>query len=174
MLEWYVAKVKTKSERYVTSLLNSYGVEIYAPEITTYRRGNLRQEPVFPGYAFARIDAGSAEWRRARWTKGLSYFLPSQQEPLPVTVEFIDDLRARVGHWNDSGWASALKAGDRVQIEAGSLRGLDAIFYGYLPGNKRCEILISLVGRDHRVIVESNCLKAQQLGRGTFVYAPAG
>ena len=174
MLGWYVAKIKPRCDLGVERLLSTYGVESYAPEILVLKGGGQVSEPLFPGYAFVRVDTQSNVWQRVRWAQGVSYFLPSQRSPVSVLDSLVDDIRSRVARWNGVGWMTAFGAGDPVRIETGPLGGLGAIFQRYVPGNRRCEVLISLVGADHRVSVDPKNLRALVVGRGTFTYAPAG
>lgn len=173
MIDWYVAKAKPRSERAAVASLADYGVESYAPRIVTVRRGRQVLEPAFPGYLFVRVDPESVLWRRARWARGVSYFLPSGQAPAPLGGALIDDLRSRVDHWNDTGWETVFAPGDTVHVEKGSLQGLDAVFGRYLPESERCEILISLVGAAHHVRVDTRSLRAQPPGQAAFAYASA-
>ena len=173
MLDWYVAKVKPRSEQRVAWSLAACGAEGYAPDIVVLKRGRQVLEPLFPGYVFVQVDTASALWRQIRWAQGVGYFLPRNLDPVAIGAEFVDDLKSGVQQWNGEGWARAFGSGDPVRIEAGSLRGLDAIFHRYVPGHRRCEVLVSLVGRDHRVSVDTSSLRALTLGRGTFTYDPA-
>ena len=173
MLDWYVAKIKPHTESTVELSLSIYGVESYAPKIVVLKGGRQAMEPLFPGYAFVCVDTESDLWRRVRWAQGVSYFLPSQRYPVPIGDAFVSDLRAKVGHWNGDGWTTAFGKGDPVRIEKGPLCGLDAIFQRNVPGKQRCEVLISLVGKDHRVTVDGKGLRALALGWRSFRYAPA-
>ena len=137
MLDWYVVKLKPRNERGVEAALQVLGVECYVPKIVALKGGRLSSENLFPGYAFVQVDTGSESWRRARWTHGISYFLPAQRQPAAVGEALVGDIRSRVEQWNAGDWITAFNAGDRVRIEAGSLRGLDAIFRRYLPGRIR-------------------------------------
>ena len=174
MRDWYVAKVKPRGEQLVAWSLAASGAEVYAPDIVVLKRGRQVLEPLFPGYVFVQVDTAAALWRQIRWAQGVSYFLPGNLAPVPIGAAFVDDLKSKVERWNGEGWATAFGMGDPVRIEAGPLVGLDAIFHRYVPGHRRCEVLVSLVGRDHRVSVDTRSLRALTLGRGTFTYAPAG
>ena len=173
MLDWYVAKIKPRMENSVELALASYGVVSYVPEIVVLKGGRTRLEPLFPGYAFVQVDTETELWRRVRWAQGVSYFLPGNLEPAPIGAEFLEDLMGRVRGWNGDGWTNAFKKGDPIRIETGPLQGLDAIFHRYVPGKQRCDVLISMVGKDHRVSVDERSLTALALGRGSFTYAPA-
>ena len=172
MLDWYVAKIKARSERGVELSLARCGAESYIPEIVVRKRGRQSLEPLFPGYVFVHTDTASDLWRRVRWAQGIRYFLPDHRDPASVGQALVGDLRSRVADWNGGGWTRALRPGAPVRIETGVLKGLEAIFSRYVPGHQRCEVLISMIGRDHHVTLETRSL-ALVSGEGAFRYAPA-
>lgn len=141
------------------------GVEVYVPEITVVRRGHKGMEPLFPSYVFVRTDPQSGEWPRVRWARDIQYFLPAQMQPLSLSETLVEGIRSQVEHWNEGGWVDALKPGDRVVIGAGALRTLDAIFQRYVSGRERCEVLVSLMGRQQRVEVELTGIETPRWGR---------
>jgi len=157
--DWYVARVKPRNEGRVRSSLQKSGIDVYAPEIVVLKGGKELTEPLFPGYVFVHTDPGSKDWPRIRWTQGLSYFLPDGKHPARVPESLVDDIQTRVTRWNGGGWVEAFKPGDTVLIAGGSLRGLDAIFQRYIPGKRRCEVLVSLLGGPHRVKVDISDLQ---------------
>ena len=154
MFRWYVAKVKPKCEVRIQSYLETYGVKVYAPEIIVAKRGRRHTEYLFPGYAFVWTDPQSRDWPLVRWARGLSYFLPTLNEPAAVPESMVNEIRSRVEQWNNEGWIEAFRPGDHVKIEAGPLRSLDAIFQRHLDGKRRCEILVTLMERPQRVEVD--------------------
>ena len=154
MTEWYVAKVKQQNEQTLQVYLGQYGVATYAPEIIVIKQGKHCMELLFPGCVFVRADPLSEMWRLVRWARGLSYFLPAQGQPEPVEESTIGEIRSRVEQWNAGDWVTMFQPGDRVMIDHGPLRTLGAIFQRYIDGKRRCEILVSLMERPHRVKVD--------------------
>ena len=150
-MDWYIAKLKPRSEEQVQTRLERHGIEVWAPEILVLKHHRRAKERLFPGYAFVKLDSASGQWNLVRWARGLSYLLPARSEPQPVSEALILGVHSQVERWNSGGWVEAFKNGDRVLISDGPLRGLEAIFQRYVPGKRRCEVLISLVSRVHRV-----------------------
>ena len=134
--------------------LGQHRVGVYLPEISVIKRGRQCMEPLFPGYAFVWIDPFSDQWNLVRWARGLSYFLPSQSHPMPIADSVMEETQCRVAQWNAGGWVTAFGPGDRVYVEHGPLKTLDAIFQRYIPGKQRCEILVSLVGHLNSVQID--------------------
>ena len=160
MSHWYVAKTKPRKERWVARSLEAMSVESYAPEIIAVKNGRRKLEALFPGYVFVHTEFGSPVWRLARWTQGISYFLPDQREPAPVGGDLVRKIRDGVVGWNNGGWQVAFSPGDRVRIDAGVLQGMDAIFQRYIPAGQRCEVLMTMMGHQHRVRVEIDSLRS--------------
>ncbi len=148
---WYVSKIQRGKETSLQSGLHQYGIEVYNPSILVVKGGRKRWEPLFPTYLFCLIDPESDLWPRIHWARGLRYFLGAEGRPTPVPSALVEEIMARVGRWNGGGWESVFEPGARVRIGDGTLTGLEAIFKCYMPGHQRCEVLISLMGRNHRV-----------------------
>jgi transcriptional antiterminator NusG len=159
-VNWYVATVQRGKEAAIQVGLRLHGVEVFNPEIVAVRRGRTQWEPLFPNYLFCSLDLESGLWPRIRWARGLRYFLGAEHTPTPVPDSLMEEIKARVERWNDGGWESAFKSGDRVRIGDGALSSLEAIFTRYLPGRQRCEVLVSLVGRLHTVQMHTTAVEA--------------
>lgn len=160
---WYVAKVKPRQERNVQTFLESREVPVEAPRIIILRGGKRRTEPLFPGYIFIQIDRRSPEWPIARWAPGLSYYLPTSANPHPIGGRVLSEILVRTEQWNDGGWATAFQAGDSLTVDAGQLKNLEAVFQRYMPGQQRCAVLISLLGRTHSVELDLVVLRSAAL-----------
>lgn len=170
---WYVAKVQPGRSALVRSGLDVLGVETFAPQIVAHKGGRQTTEPLFPGYVFVAVEPDSAAWPRIRWAGGISYFLPSQMEPAPVSDELVEGIRIRTEEWNADGWRSAFRPGDAIRVESGPLNGLDGLFKRYVPGAKRCEVLVSLVGAQHLVRVSVGSLRHEIAHAARAVLSPA-
>ena len=159
MSHWYVARVRPRKARWVARSLEARGVEYYAPEIVAMKNGRQKLEALFPGYLFVRAELGADVWRVTKWTQGISYFLPGQREPASIGDDLIQQMRDGVLGWNAGGWQARFSAGDRVRIDTGALRSVDAIFQCYLPASQRCEVLMTMMGQQHQVKVRIDSLR---------------
>ena len=164
MLQWYVAKIKQQNESRVQTFLGEHGVEVYAPRFLVFKRGTRYMEPLFPGYVLVRSDFNSVEWPIVRWARGLSYVLPASSRPTAISDSIVEEIRDRVERWNGGRWVEAFRPGDRVLVEDGPLKTLDAIFQRHLPDERRCEILISLIG--HLQTVRVNVVDLHSFSTG--------
>ena len=155
---WYVAKTKPRLEQQTATALVPLGIETYLPRIKPSRRGYLsaRSELLFPGYLFVQLDL-STDWRRARFAKGISYFLGAEGAPTAVPDALVEEIRAQVER-RQKGWQSLYRKGERVRVVGGPLDGLEAIFEEGRSGAHRSLILVEIVSRLVRVEVESSRL----------------
>jgi transcriptional antiterminator RfaH len=104
-------------------------------------------EPLFPGYLFAWLELGSDEWLSTRSAPGVAYFLGVGGVPSAVPDELIEGIRTKVEARERVGWRPPFEHGDRVVIEGGPLRGLEAVFYGTLSATGRVRVLLEAVTR---------------------------
>ena len=129
-------------------LLGQRGVEVYNPRLLVPRHSKTRTEDLFPGYLFCRLDPSSTvHWPDALWTPNVRYFLPQNAPPLPISHQALEEIRSRVGSWNNGSYLEVYQKGDRLRIKSGALKGLEAIFEGYLPAKRRCEAFLNWFGR---------------------------
>jgi len=147
--QWYVAKTQRRREPVLGRHMSDNGVAVYSPEIAITKNGSLKLEPLFPTYIFCLADRDSGNWPLIRWARGLRYFLGSETEPIAISRQLVSSIQERVDNWNSGGWSGVFVPGDRLNITSGPFLGLDAIFRSYVPPKRRCEVLISLLGRDH-------------------------
>jgi transcription antitermination factor NusG len=143
---WYIAKVKPQKEGALTSFLGQWGIEVFYPKIVLPGR-NSGRKALFPSYVFCRLDPQSGVWPVARWAPGISYFLNHDGEPTPFPEIMVQGLKQRVADWNEPGGDRRLHRGSQVVILSGPFSGLEGIFQRYVPGRKRCQILLDAVGR---------------------------
>lgn len=152
MEQWFAVKTQPRRELQVSNLLDRRGVEVYFPQISSWRprprEKVARFEPLFPGYIFARLELGTSSWVSARSAPGVAYFLGSAGAPTGLPDELVDGIRERVEARIQAGRpVIPFKRGDRVVIEGGPFDGLEAAFDGALCGNGRVRVFLELVKR---------------------------
>jgi transcription antitermination factor NusG len=165
---WNVAYASPHGEPQVCKYLAIHGIETYAPEFPPGPRtksGSVRDRKhrwVFPGYVFFRIPTGFAEWDIIRWAPGVRRMLQEDGEPASLSDEIVGRLRQRLAERSLVPTMSRLRQGDRLVIESGPLRMVDAIFDKELDTGARLRILIDLLGR--RVPVEVDAATVRAVG----------
>lgn len=123
---WYVMHVKPRAEKVVFRYLEEYGYWRYLPLYTkvtrVQRRKVRRQLPLFPGYVFAKLDADE----RVRMLQ-TNHIVRTIEVPHPR--EMIHQLRQVMRAAKNTTELKKLsvlyKAGDRVRITLGPMRGTE-------------------------------------------------
>ena len=156
-MQWFALKTQPKRELQVSAILAHRGVEAYFPLIPACpRRDRLSaaHAPLFPGYVFSRLTLGTNEWIATRSAPGVAYFLGAGGVPSPLPDGLIDGIRARVDDRMREGWRSAFKRGERVVVDGGPFKGLEAIFDGVVSPAGRVRILLQIVNRQVPVVLD--------------------
>lgn len=156
MASWYAVQTKSRGERIAVENLNRQGFTTHLPLIKAarHRRGRWQGtiEPLFPGYLFVKLDVeqNAAPIRSTRGVVGMVRF-GKEPQPVPHTI-----MRALLEAQSGEGSAidpdSLFKAGDRVTLVEGPMKGLTAIVQAK-TGQDRVLLLLDLLGRENRVTV---------------------
>jgi transcription termination/antitermination protein NusG len=126
-LRWYALTVRHQHERQTERLLRSQGWETLLPVYRSQRQWSDRVKeielPLFSGYVFCRF--GLHDRLRVEDTPGVAQVVKFNGLAAPLQDLEIAEIQAiahsgvRLSPW------PYLKAGDRVRVERGPLRGLE-------------------------------------------------
>ena len=161
---WHVLQTAPHCESQVSRFLNSQGLRSYAPQFPeswNSRSGSSREPSgrwVFPNYVFFRVPPDFGRWDLIRWGPGIRQVLQVDGSPAVLDDEVVDRVRLRLPT-HAVGPATLLAPGQRVTVESGPLRMVDAIFERKLERGTRVQILIELLGRPLTVEVDSTILR---------------
>jgi len=144
LLQW-----KPNQQQRAEENLNNQGFCTYTPQLKAERiirrKRVIREEAVFPGYAFIQLDT-SSDWRALQATRGVSRVVSFNGLPHPIPSELIDGLRQQYN--SQQAPASLFEPGDTVSITDGCFKDRQAIGKAVTP--------------DERIIVLMNILQSQQ------------
>lgn len=162
---WVVVTSKPSQERLARFNLDQQGFEPYLPLklVLNRKTQQLVALPFFPGYLFARTGLLMSDWGRIWNTRGVSGVLGSHVDGRPVGVR--DELIERIRAQEEGGYIKLgletdgpkFERGQRVRVD-GDL-GIEGLFVKRLD-RERCELLVSLLGRDSRLTVDLRKLRA--------------
>jgi transcription antitermination factor NusG len=124
---WYALAVRHQHERQVARLLEAQGWETLAPMYRSRRQWSDRVKelelPLFAGYVFCRFSL--AERIRVEDAPGVVQIVKFNGRAAALAAEEIARIRAMVASKVALRPWPYLKAGDRVRVERGPLRGLE-------------------------------------------------
>lgn len=149
---WFVLSTHWRQEKLALENLQRQGFEAYLPmhQVEVRPRGQPARVvplPLFPRYMFVAADLATMGWRAIYSTRGVQGVLPSTSAASALLARLIADLQAQEvkGFLQlvPSAVACRWRPGDRVSY--GVFR--EAIFQERID-DRRCTILVSLLGRD--------------------------
>jgi transcriptional antiterminator RfaH len=155
---WYVIQCKAKESFRAAENLENQGFEVFHPfiQVEKVRQGKLKlvDEPLFPYYLFIHLSEVADNWRPIRSTRGVLKLVSFGHQPVRVADELVEMLRERVAPQPED----YLKAGDRVLIEEGPFKGLNAIFQTK-RGEERVILLLDLLQKQQRLEVPVKAIR---------------
>ena len=159
---WYVVhtysgyenKVKTDLEKTVKNReLEDYFFEIVVPmeeqiEIKDgKKKTNLKK--VFPGYVLVKMIVTEATWYIVRNTRGVTGFVGSGTDPIPLTEEEIRAMGFELPSVNVD-----YETGDSVSITGGSFDGFVGTVQEISKDKHKVKVLVSMFGRETPIEVD--------------------
>ena len=115
---------------------------------------------MFPGYAFVLI---ALQWHAARWCPGVAGLIMAGDGPARVPDDMIAEIRAReVAGLVELPKPPALKRGDQVRVTHGVFGGHLALYVGQ-TAHQRVEVLLRLLGGQHRTVLPANAIEPVEL-----------
>lgn len=158
---WFALQVRTKQELGVANFLRCRG---YDPFVPLYRcrkpwsdRMKVVDAPLFPGYMFCRLNLHNR--LPALMAPGVIRIVGRNRLPAPLDEGEIDAIRAMITSGLPSQPWPFLRAGDRVEIDRGPLRGLEGILVE-VRGQHRLILSVTLVQRSVAVEIDSAFVKS--------------
>jgi transcriptional antiterminator RfaH len=145
---WACARLESRREAVAQHFLKLAGYQVYIPQMREQRlRRSRRVEviaPLFPAYAFIVIER---QWHSARWSIGVTALIMDGVAPAKVPDRVIDEIRTReVRGAVELPKLPGMKAGDRVRVLDGPLKGHFGLYAGMKP-HERVEVLLAVLGR---------------------------
>src|SRR5580700_32391 len=144
---WFALRVKSRSEKIVSTIARNKGFEEFLPLYQSRRRWSDRFKsvdvPLFPGYMFCRLNP---EFRLPLLTiPGVLSFVGIGKVPVPIDDAEIDTIQRTLGAGLLAEPYPFLEVGQRVRLAEGPLAGLEG--------------LLVEVRKQHRILVSVSLLK---------------
>jgi transcriptional antiterminator RfaH len=161
---WYAIHTNPKQENRADCNLRAWHIETFAPKIRDRRynrytgKATYVTKPLFPGYIFARFDAG-ALLHKISFTRGVQRVVSIDGWPTPINDEIIEMIQSREDSDGFIRIGEELRHGDKVMISEGPLRNFIGVFEAKLKDEERASILLNTVSYQNRVLIELGALK---------------
>ena len=166
--KWYVVhtysgyenKVKTDLEQTIKNReLEDYFFEIVVPmeeqiEIKDGKK-KVNLKKVFPGYVLVKMIVTESTWYIVRNTRGVTGFVGSGTDPIPLTADEIRQMGFDVANVKFD-----YQVGDSVRITGGSFDGFIGTIQEINNDKNKVKVSISMFGRETPVEVDFS-----QIGR---------
>jgi len=162
---WYVVQTHGRAELRASQHLRRQGFDTYLPRYIKQRRHARRIEkvaaPLFPRYVFVGIDMTTQRWRAIQSTVGVTRLVTNGDVPAAVPQGVVEGLQRR----EDANGFLRLDQrprfvpGDKVRIAQGTFCDCLGLFEG-LSGKERSAILLDLLGRKVRVVIDTEFIDA--------------
>lgn len=117
--------------------------------VETTEKGQKEYErKIFPGYVLVKMVLTDETWYIVRNIQGVTGFVGSTSEPLPLTQAEIEKLgvEKRVVHTD-------YKKGDSVRFVASNMSGFVGVVEEVYPESSKLKVVVSMFGRDTSVEV---------------------
>ena len=160
--KWYVVhtysgyenKVKTDLEKTVKNReLQDYFFDIVVPmeEQIEIKNGKTKTniKKVFPGYVLVKMIVTEESWYIVRNTRGVTGFVGSGTDPIPLTDEEIRSMG-----FEDVPVTVDYEVGDSVKVLAGPLEGFVGVVQEINKEKGKVKVLVSMFGRETPVELE--------------------
>ena len=164
-LKWFAVVTKPRKEKVALENLQHQGFECFLPmaENPYQRRRKHHQkiiEPLFPRYLFLNAIAGTQNLAPVRSTPGVASMVRFGTELAVVSDAIINSIKKRIS--SATGLIKirpvSIKAGDKVRVFDGPLRGINGIVSERNSEN-RTLVLMELLGRPTTVEVDTLILQ---------------
>jgi transcription antitermination factor NusG len=152
--QWFAVQTRYRFEKKVAVQLTHKSCEVYLPLVTEHHRWSDRQKvlttPLFPGYAFVRIDRSRDARQMVLKTAGLIGFVSFGGVVAPVPAKQIEDLKLLLREKEDFSLHAFVQAGQHVRIRGGCLHGLE----GVLLKHEKEKLVISIESIQRSLAIE--------------------
>ena len=162
---WHVAQTHIHAESKATFHLERQGFGVYLPRYLKKRRHARRVDtvaaPLFPRYLFISVDSATQRWHSIRSTIGITRLVAHGDVPAIVPPAIIEGLKRRE---DANGFVKLERrprfaSGDKVRIRDGAFADTLGLFEA-MSGEERVAILLDLLGRKVRVVLDADVIEA--------------
>ena len=158
---WYVLRTKAGEERKAHEQLSLLSTDVLLPLVKVRVRRWSRLvpsvAPLFPCYLFALL-VFERDYAQLRYTRGLRGPVLFGAQPAVMPDRIIGELKQRCAGGPVELPRHPLLPSGRVTVIDGPFREFEGIFERHLSGPERVAILLSVMGREARVVLPASMI----------------
>jgi transcription termination/antitermination protein NusG len=148
--KWYAIRTRSRHEKVAARELDGHGIQVFLPLVTSVRQWSDRRTqvelPLFPGYAFVRIDYLSGDRLRVLRSIGVVDFVGQRTDGSSIPDEQIESIRTVLHRRVPVKDHPFLTVGQRIRVRNGILSGVEGILVA-VKGSRTLVITVAPIQR---------------------------
>ena len=156
-LQWFAIWTRSRHEQVVREQLERKQVEAFLPTMPRWSRWKDRKKkidwPLFPGYCFARFDAGDA--LPVLKCTGVVNIVSFEGKPAPIPEYELESIRLLIGSELQYDPCPLIHEGMMVEVVHGPLRGVVGRLLRKDAHRASLVLSVDLIGQAVSVVVEA-------------------
>jgi len=160
---WYAIHTRSHFEQKVFDGISGKSVEVFLPKIQVMSRRKDRRKkimiPLLPGYVFVRFEMDPEVYWEIIKTVGVVRMIGFMGKPVSAKDEEINALMILNGTDRTVHNQSFMKAGDRVMIMEGPIKGLVGFYLRHKGQSEKVVVSVELLQRSLAVEIEDWALE---------------
>ncbi|MDD2639651.1 MAG: transcription termination/antitermination protein NusG [Sulfurimonadaceae bacterium] len=158
--QWYAIQthsgseltVKRALEKLADEMKNDRIAEVLVPteDLIEIKKGkkNIVEKPLYPAYAFAKIDLDTALWHRIQSMPKVGRFIGESKKPTPLSKKDIDAILDKVQNRAAAKPKVSFDEGEMVRIKEGPFANFNGIVEDFEMSSGLLKLNVSIFGRN--------------------------
>lgn len=161
--KWYAVHTRSRFEQKVHDGIFGKSIEVFLPKIQIMSRRKDRRKkilvPLIPGYVFVHTALEPEEYLNILKTVGVVQLVGFKGKPVPANDNEIQSLMVLNGTDRTVQNREYMKAGDRIRIMDGPLKGLTGFYLKHRGQGDKVVVSVELINRSLEVDIEDWALE---------------
>ncbi|WP_419769073.1 MAG: transcription termination/antitermination protein NusG [Candidatus Marinarcus sp.] len=158
--QWYAIQTHSGSELTVKRALEKLALEmsndriadvlVPTEDLIEIKKGkkNIVEKPLYPAYAFAKIDLDTALWHRIQSMPKVGRFIGESKKPTPLSKKDIDAILDKVNNRAAAKPKVSFEEGEMVRIKEGPFANFNGIVEDFEMSSGLLKLNVSIFGRN--------------------------
>lgn len=158
--QWYAIQthsgseltVKRALERLAGEMADDKISEVLVPteDLIEIKKGNktIIERPLYPAYAFAKIDLDTALWHRIQSMPKVGRFIGESKKPTPLSKKDIDSILDKVENRAAAKPKISFDEGEMVRINEGPFANFNGVVEDFDMASGQLKLNVSIFGRN--------------------------